>query len=153
MSTDWAGYRSNFVSLLRHAARLGVTDVVFGDIDIESHRQWEEDVCGAVGVKARLPIWQESRHKLLREWWSLGFTAFIVAVNAKALDRSFLGKELDTSLAQEFRRLGIDVCGENGEFHTVVTDGPLFSQRLELNHGEQTLRDGYWFQDFTLGDG
>jgi len=123
---------------------------IFGDIDIEEHRKWVEKLCNDTQIKAYLPLWQQPRAKLLNEFLAAGFKAIIVAVNADKLAKEYLGRKLDKELIVEFQNLNIDPCGENGEYHTVVTDGPIFSSPINLNPGNIILRDNYWFQDFAL---
>ena len=132
------------------ASTNAVAVFTFGDIDIPRHRHWEEMVCQRAGLAPRLPLWQEDRLALLAEWWGRGFTARIVVVRDGVVDRTLLGCELDEALVQQLLRTGIDACGENGEFHTVVTAGPLFRQPLRLRLGEQVHRSGYWFQDVDV---
>ena len=149
-SATWGDYEPAMVDLLAEARRCGAQAAVFGDIDIPRHRQWEEMVCQRAGIAARLPLWQEERQALLEEWWQRGFEARIVVVREGVLDRRFLGLVLDRAAAAELTSAGVDACGENGEFHTVVTAGPLFRQPIRLAHGSQVLRSGCWFQDVLL---
>jgi diphthine-ammonia ligase len=149
-SASWDEYECAFTDLLRQAGKLGATASVFGDIDIPRHRQWEENVCQQAGLCAELPLWQHDRLKLLDEWWSAGFEARIVVAREGVVDRRFLGRVLDRDTAAELTATGIDPCGENGEFHTVVTSGPLFPEPLRLDLIDQHLFQDCWFQDFAL---
>lgn len=151
-SATWDEYEAAMVDLLAEAKSLGVEAAVFGDIDIPRHRAWEEQVCQRAGIKAILPLWQEDRLTILREWWDRGFEARIVVARAGLVDRSYLGRVLDQQVADELTAAGVDACGENGEFHTLVTAGPLFRQPLEIELGEQVLRSGCWFQDVEISD-
>jgi diphthamide synthase (EF-2-diphthine--ammonia ligase) len=74
----------------------------------------------------------------------------IIVVNEEYLDKKYLGKIIDKDLIKEFNEIGIDPSGENGEYHTVVLDGPLFNKKLEVNRLNQLYNDGYWFQEFEL---
>ncbi len=123
---------------------------VFGDIDIDDHRAWEEKVCAAAAIKACLPLWKTDRHALLEEFLELGFCATIVALKADALGPEFLGRQLSPKLVNQFADEGIDASGENGEYHTVVTDGPLYAYPLQLEPQGSLLRDGYWFLDLQI---
>jgi diphthine-ammonia ligase len=152
-SATWDDYEQAFVDLLRDARRLGATAVVFGDIDIPRHRQWEENVCWQAGLAARLPLWQTDRLTLLDEFWDAGFECRLVAIRDGLVDRKYLGRVLDRALAVELSSMGIDACGENGEFHTLVTAGPLFRQPLRFALGEQVLKSGCWFQDVSSRSG
>jgi diphthine-ammonia ligase len=149
-TASWSDYESVFVAALRGLKDVGVEAGVFGDIDLEDHRLWEEKVCGAAGIEAYLPLWQTDRLTLLDEFLSLGFEALIIAANAEKLGREYLGRALDRELVCEFERMGIDPSGEKGEYHTVVTGGPIFSQPVRLEVGERTLHEGYWFLDVSV---
>ena len=149
-NASWDDYEVAFVELLGRARALGATTAVFGDIDIPRHREWEEKVAAAAGLTAMLPLWQEDRLALLEEWWSLGFGARIVVAREGLVDGRYLGRVLDRIVAEELAASGVDPCGENGEFHTLVTAGPLFQQPLRVQLGEQVLRSGCWFQDVIV---
>jgi len=149
-AASWADYEIGMVDLLQRAAERGVTQAVFGDIDIERHRAWEESVCSQAGINAQLPLWQSDRMALLEEWWAAGFEATIVVTRDGVVDRKYLGQVLDRQVAKELTALGVDACGENGEFHTVVTAGPIFRQPIRIDLCEQVLLGGCWFQDLTL---
>ena len=151
-SATWDEYEPAFVDLLREATRLGATAAVFGDIDIPRHRQWEESVCQHAGLAARLPLWQADRMALLEEFWKAGFECRLVVAREGLVDRQYLGRVLDRELAAELASQGIDACGENGEFHTLVTAGPLFRESLDIELGQVVLRSGCWFQDVRLRD-
>ncbi len=149
-SASWDNYEAAMVDLLGEAAGRGVTAAVFGDIDIPRHRAWEESVCRQARLAALLPLWQQDRLAILDEWWTEGFEAAIVVARDGVVDRRYLGRALDRTTAAELAASGVDACGENGEFHTVVTAGPLFQRRLDLEFGEQILRSGCWFQDVSV---
>jgi diphthine-ammonia ligase len=149
-SASWSDYEPAMVELLRSAGELGARSAVFGDIDIERHRAWEEDVSRRAGLTAHLPLWQSDRMGLLEEWWQAGFEAVIVVAREGVVDRRYLGRVLDRQTASELAATGVDACGEDGEFHTVVTGGPLFAQPLAIERGEHVLRSGCWFQDLRL---
>ena len=93
---------------------------------------------------------QQKRKELLLEFINEGFKATIVAVRDGVLDRSFLGRVLDEDTVKEIEEAGVDASGEEGEFHTVVTDGPVFSFRIDLKPGEQYFYEGCWFQDVSV---
>jgi len=134
-SATWSGYEHAFVAALRELKDKGIQAGVFGDIDIDDHRRWEEKVCETAGIDAQLPLWKCSRLELLKEFLSAGFLAIIVTVEENKLGREFLGRTIDSDLVNELEETGIDPCGENGEYHTLVTDGPIFSRPLQLSEG------------------
>ena len=150
-AATWDDYERAFVELLRQAKGAGAEAAVFGDIDIPRHRAWEENVCRQAGLTAMLPLWQQDRLALLEEWWGAGFEARVVVAREGLVDRKYLGRVLDREVAKEFANAGVDPCGENGEFHTLVTAGPLLRQPLVLEFREQVLRSGCWFQDVAIG--
>lgn len=123
----WANYEVVFTDHLRRFAGQGLTHGLFGDIDLQPHRDWEEKVCAAAGMSAALPLWQEPRRALVDELLALGYRARVVCVDARLLDASFCGREFDEAFLADLPE-GVDACGENGEFHTFVFDGPRFAQ-------------------------
>jgi uncharacterized protein (TIGR00290 family) len=128
----WPDYTRAFADGLNESARARCSSCIFGDIDIAAHRAWCEQVCASADLVARHPLWQRDRRELLDEFLERGWTAVIVVVREALLDRSFLGLRLDRQVVDELDVRGVDLCGENGEFHTVVTDGPLFAKPLEI---------------------
>jgi len=149
-SATWDEYEVAFVDLLRAAKAQGATAAVFGDIDIPRHREWEENVCQQAGLNAMLPLWQHDRMALLEAWWGAGFEARIVVAREGLVDCRFLGRILDRATAEELAATGIDPCGENGEFHTVATSGPLFQWPIQLELRDVHLKSGCWFQDVAV---
>ena len=129
------------------ARKRGLRTGVFGDIDIESHREWVERVAAAAGTTAVHPLWHRDRGALMREVLDRGFRAVVVAVRDGLLPTALLGRTIDAAMLDEFERHGVDLAGENGEFHTCVVDGPIFSRPVAVDRGEVVLRDGVWFID------
>ena len=101
-------------------------------------------------VEPCLPLWERPRSDLIHEFIAAGFTAYVAVVHAEKLPRNFLGRKFDEKLIEEFEAAGIDLSGEEGEYHTVVVDGPLFRNPVSLRAGEAVLRSGYWFLDFSV---
>jgi diphthine-ammonia ligase len=149
-STRWSSYTECFLEKLKSFKTLGIKQGIFGDIDIEIHRQWVQSVCDAENITPHLPLWQENRAALLNELIELGFRAEIISVKKDILSSDYLGRVLNRELIEEFRNLNIDLCGENGEYHTLVTGGPMFATPLNIIHTQKVLRDGYWFSDVSL---
>lgn len=147
-SASWGGYEDEFRRLVSTGAAAEEIPVgVFGDIDVQDHREWVERVCGEAGVSAALPLWQRDRRVLMAEVLASGLEAVIVAVRDGVLPPQLLGRTINAELVEEIERAGADAAGENGEYHTLVVDGPLFGRRLEVELGERSLRDGVWFID------
>jgi uncharacterized protein (TIGR00290 family) len=140
-------YESEFIKLLKDFKRDGIEGGVFGDIDFEPHREWIEKVCAGAGVTPRLPLWQEDQAKLMEEFIDAGFTAVVVAVKADLLGKETLGRIVDRKFLAYLAGLnkGITPCGEAGEFHTLVIDGPLFRERLEIIKTKKVSRGDHHF--------
>jgi uncharacterized protein (TIGR00290 family) len=132
-------------ALALHFAR-GVRSVAFGDIFLEDLRVYREKNLAQVGMQAVFPIWKRDTRELAREFVRLGFRAITVCVDPRVLDASFAGRELDVSFFADLPP-GVDPCGENGEFHTFVFDGPVFETPIAFRVGEKVLRDGFCFCD------
>jgi uncharacterized protein (TIGR00290 family) len=126
LSATWAEYERLFIEQLQAGAADGARHVIFGDIDLVPHKEWEEKVCVKAGLQANLPLWNENRLALVQEFLSLGFKARVVCVDGRFLDASFVGCEFDQAFIDRLPA-GVDACGENGEFHTFVYDGPNFA--------------------------
>jgi uncharacterized protein (TIGR00290 family) len=126
-TATWQSYESEFIAELRRLRDAGHSSVVFGDIDLLAHRAWEEKVCGTAGMAAVLPLWRRPRLELVEELWELGFRATVVCTDDRFLDSRYCGREFDRAFVASLPP-GVDACGENGEFHTFVHDGPLFMQ-------------------------
>jgi uncharacterized protein (TIGR00290 family) len=112
---------------------------IFGDIFLEDLRNYREEKLKEVGITGIFPLWKKDTKTLLEEFISLGFKAITVCVNAKLLDESFVGRIIDESFINDLPST-VEPCGENGEFHTFVFDGPLFSSPIEFTIGEKVLK-------------
>jgi uncharacterized protein (TIGR00290 family) len=147
---SWATYNEAFSAALVEAASVGVTHVVFGDILFEEHRRWAERMCEPLGLTAVEPLWGLSTDVLFHEWIASGADALIVTARAEFLDSTWLGRRLSKECLAEFARLGVDPCGERGEYHTVVTNTALFDRPLHLRHGGHVQRSGCWALDVSV---
>lgn len=127
-------YENTFEITLTNMKNLGAEACIFGDIDIAHHREWGETRCKNTGLEAIFPLWQEDRETLVKEFIDLGYKAIIKKVNLKNMNVDFLGKTLSHKLLEEIKATGSDVCGENGEYHTFVYDGPIFSKEIPLKN-------------------
>jgi uncharacterized protein (TIGR00290 family) len=142
---SWEAYEDVFKQAGRSFVEQGIRGGVFGDIDLEAHREWIERVCGEIGACPHLPLWQSDRRVVVTEFLESGFLAVIVAVNSARLDTGYLGRKLDLSLLNELESEGVDLCGEDGEYHTFVYDGPLFARALSYTPGKVREHKGYAF--------
>lgn len=147
---DWAGYEVAFLNAMRSCKEAGIHHGVFGDIDLEDHLKWVQETCAKVEMEAIHPLWMEPRRKILEEFVAAGFEAYVVVVNTKMMPAHFIGRKFTIELMDELEALGIDSCGESGEFHTVVVDGPIFSERVPIKFDEVIERGGYQFMMVSL---
>ncbi len=149
-ATTWDDYERTYVAALRKLRSRGVEAGVFGDIDLEPHRDWVAGVCGVAGLACHLPLWKEGRRRLLDELLAGGVRATVVAVDAARLDASYLGRVITSELIADFEAAGVDPSGEEGEYHTMVTDAPAFSVPVPLVWDGVVERDGHWIVDYAI---
>lgn len=149
-AATWGNYESQFKEQAALYRNENVRHGVFGDIDLEPHREWVERVCRESGITAHLPLWKGVRRTLVREFIDAGFKAVIVVVNTKKMPDRFLGRLIDAALVDELEAIGVDACGENGEFHTFVYDGPLFKKGLIFAKEDEIAIEGYAFLRITV---
>ncbi len=128
-TSSWTSYQDVFIRTLTELRESGHDTIVFGDIDLQPHRDWEEMVCAQTNMTAVLPLWGESRTALANETLALGFEAIVVCVDSRHLTDDFAGRRYDAAFLADLPST-VDPCGENGEFHTFVTDGPGFTAPL-----------------------
>jgi uncharacterized protein (TIGR00290 family) len=151
----WETYEAGFKNALEKLKLKGITGLVTGDIYLQEHKDWIDRVCGESGVKAVLPLWETDTAQLLTDFIKAGFKAIIVSVKAKFLGKEWLGRQLDNKLASELGQLAIDVCGEAGEFHTFVYDGPAFKKPIKIGKAVPIARNDHWTLDileYSLGN-
>ncbi len=144
-------YESRMEQALRQHFDQGVHTVAFGDIFLEDLRAYREKNLSRIGMTALFPLWKRDTRELIREFHANKFRAIAVCVDPKAVAPTFAGRELDPSF---FRDLPphADPCGENGEFHTFVFDGPIFQFPIHVRTGEVVNRDGFIFCDLLSQD-
>jgi uncharacterized protein (TIGR00290 family) len=143
--SSWEEYEMHFVNTLLEAKeKYKIGAMVFGDIDLQSHRDWEEKVCAKAGLQAFLPLWQKDRKELVLQMLQQGIETMVVSCN-NTLGEYFLGKIITPQLITELELKGVDVCGENGEFHTLVINCPLYNKPLQLPEFSTVQHGDYWF--------
>jgi uncharacterized protein (TIGR00290 family) len=130
-AASWTDYEKVFVQTLRLLREANHRVAIFGDIDLQAHRDWEERVCASADLEACLPLWQRDRRELAEESIALRFRSLVVCTDSRYLGDEFCGREFDARFVADLPA-GVDPCGENGEFHTFVYDGPLFRQPLSV---------------------
>ncbi len=145
----WEKYEGGFKEAVLEPQYRGIEGGVIGDIDGPEHREWVERVCREMGIRAFLPLLGRRQGEILKEFIDSGFKAIVVAVKADLFGEEWLGREID---ADFFRRLSelesklpVSLCGEAGEYHSFVVDGPLFQKRIEILDSAKVERDGYRF--------
>lgn len=136
-------YERRFEETLLKARNMGAYICAFGDIDIEDHKKWDTDRCKAANLNAEFPLWQEDREKLVHEFIDSGFITVIKTVNLKYMGEVFLGKVLTKDVIEDIKLTGSDACGENGEYHTFVVDGPLFKNKIAFKNNGVVSENGY----------
>ena len=129
--------------LLQYKSK-GVSSVVFGDIFLEDLRKYRENNLAQIGMEGIFPIWKRDTTELAHTFIDLDFKAVITCVDSQSLDGKFVGRYFDNSFLSELPPK-VDPCGENGEFHTFVYDGPIFSERIRFRRGKIVLRDNRFY--------
>lgn len=141
-------YGETFVEALKKVKdEMGAEACVFGDIDLMAHRTWCEDKCEKAGLEAIFPLWEEDREELTYEFIDSGFKTVIKNVKLSILGEEFLGEVLTKDVVERLKAAGSDACGENGEYHTFVFDGPLFKERINFETGDNILTETHGFLD------
>ena len=150
--TTMANYETEFKNVLLALKREGISGGVFGDIDLDEHRQWIERICYQAKITSYLPLWGQAQEKVLRDFIDLGFEAVVVVAKANLFGEEWLGRKVDLDFLSELKKTGIQLCGESGEYHTFVTDGPLFKKRMEIRETNKVLKEGCWFLEIVKCD-
>ena len=135
-----------------------IEHAIFGDIFLEDLKKWRENQLSRLGMKAVFPLWKKKSSKLIHEFIELGFKTIVVSVDTKFLDESFAGQVIDHEFLKRLPSY-VDPCGENGEFHTFVFDGPIFQKPVSFTIGEKLYKEypshnakngeknGFWYCD------
>ena len=144
---DWDSYEQEFENGLRELQTYGVTHVIYGDIVYPEHRAWAERLSERAGLIAVEPLFGIPTSEVARSFVRSGGRATLVAVNASRLDASWLGTQLSDEAIDRLIALGVDPCGEEGEYHTFVTNSPSFMQPVTVRPGEVVQVRGYWAMD------
>jgi uncharacterized protein (TIGR00290 family) len=139
-------YEEAWAEALHRARGEGIQGVVFGDLFLEDIRAYRERLLGAEHFEARFPVWGQNTATLARRFVADGFGAVLVCVDPAQIDREFCGRDYDSALLEDLPP-SADPCGENGEFHTFVYDGPIFRHPVRVVRGEVVTRGGFVFCD------
>ncbi|UCD13359.1 MAG: diphthine--ammonia ligase [Thermoplasmatales archaeon] len=137
-------YETKMRNILLEYQKNGVTAVVFGDIFLEDVRKYRENNLAKIGMKGIFPLWKMDTSELAYRFIDLGFKAIISMVDSTILNRPIAGKLFDKQFLSRLPST-VDPCGENGEFHTFVYDGPLFKKRISFKKGHVVLRENRFY--------
>ena len=144
VSADMQKYEEEFKEAVAGLRAEGIGSMVFGDIYLLDHASWVERVCKDLKIAPVEPLWNKPARKVVEEFIDLGFRSVIVSCKADVLGRDYIGRYMDKKILDEFEEKNICPCGENGEFHTLVVDGPIFKRGIEILRSEPILKDGFW---------
>jgi uncharacterized protein (TIGR00290 family) len=142
-------YEARMAEAVASAKREGITHIIFGDLFLEDIRAYRIEKMKGTGITPVFPLWRKPTAQLARDMIASGLEAYVVTVDLAKLPASFVGRRFDESLLADLPK-GVDPCGENGEFHTCVVDGPMFSHPLPVMAGEHVIRDGFAYSDLVL---
>jgi len=147
--SSWETYEEEFKKALAGLKDKGVETGIFGDIDLEEHREWVERVSKESGMEAVLPLWGEKkREDLIEELIEAGFETIVVATKKDLLGLEWLGRRIDRDFIRDISKVeGVDISGEGGEYHTLVVSGPIFKKRIKILKSEKVTRDQHCFLD------
>lgn len=147
--TTWIGYEQELKNTINQLKQKGIQGMVFGEIDLQEHKDWIEKVCKEVNVKLILPLWGDKPKKILRDLIRKGFEAVVVSAKDKILGKEWLGRKINKEFIEKLCYLkdefGLHPCGENGEYHTLVVDGPIFKDAIDILNVDKELQLGQWF--------
>jgi uncharacterized protein (TIGR00290 family) len=145
---EWGKYEEVFKEVINKLKEsFEIEGVVFGDIYLEGHKEWADKICEELDIKQIMPLWKHNTKELLLEFINAGFEATIVSTRNEVMGREWLGCKINKKFLEKlsFMPHQIDPCGEEGEFHTLVTNGPFFKKPLQLLEAKDTLRDNRWY--------
>ncbi|UCD15066.1 MAG: diphthine--ammonia ligase [Candidatus Omnitrophota bacterium] len=146
--TTWNTYEKALKETISYFKKENIRAGVFGDIDLQQHRDWTEKVCRESGISAILPLWKMEREKILRDFINYGFEATIVAVRSDILGEKWLGRRINEEFIKDLKKLTkVDICGESGEYHTFITNGPIFKKKIKILKTKNVYREKKWFLD------
>jgi uncharacterized protein (TIGR00290 family) len=137
-------YERELLKTLKRQRDSGVSSVVFGDIFLEDVKKYREQILAKAEMNGVFPLWKRDTHMLARRFIKLGFKAVITSVDSKVLAKDFAGREYDERFLADLPG-NVDPCGENGEFHSFVYNGPMFHEKVAFRKGEAALRENRFY--------
>ena len=138
-------FEREFKKTVAELASNGIKGMVFGDIYLEPHKEWVDRVCGELGIDPIEPLWGMNTENIIQDFLNMGFETIVASGNQDLIDKKYIGRTMDQEFIAYLKSKKLDVCGENGEFHTFVTSGPLFRGKIEITDSDVISRDGFWF--------
>lgn len=144
VSPDMSEYEKEFKSAVEKLKKDGIQGMVFGDVYLSEHREWVERVCKDLGIIPIEPLWDIPPENIVLEFIESGFKAKIVSAKSDIFNESWVGREIDKDFLKEIKEKNICPCGEQGEFHTFVYDGPIFKKKINITNSEKILKEGMW---------
>jgi uncharacterized protein (TIGR00290 family) len=141
IKTSGDEYEQNFEKTLRLAKEKGADVCVFGDIDIAEHIKWCTDRCVNAGIEPMFPLYGQYREDIVNDFINCGFTAHFTIINTDKIKGDFIGRLLTKESLLEIKAQGTDICGENGEYHTFVSDGPIFKKPVKFSFEKKIVVD------------
>jgi len=144
VTADMQKYEQEFKEAVSNLKARGFKKMVFGDIYLLDHFSWVERVCKEINIQPLEPLWNTSPLEIIEEFIESGFKAIVVSAQAKLFGKEVIGRYVDKDFVEELKKRKICPCGENGEFHTLVVDGPLFKKRIEITKSQPVLKQGFW---------
>ncbi len=150
VGTTWEDYEENFKKTVRSLIPYGVKGVVFGDIYLDEHRDWVERVCSEIGVEAVEPLWGLDPEEVISRLINAGFKAIIVSARSDLIGEEWVGRPISWDFVEYLKERNVDLCGENGEYHTLVVNGPIFKEGIKLKVGEIIRKDKRWMVELTI---
>jgi len=144
VSPNMSKYEEEFKAAVTELRGKDIGSMVFGDIYLLEHESWIERVCGDLNIKAVEPLWNNDPENIVDEFIKSGFKAIIVSCKADIMGKEFLGRYVDKELVKELKKRGICPCGEKGEFHTLVVDGPIFRKPIKILEAEPVIKESFW---------
>ena len=162
---DMAGYEKIMLEKMSEFQNMGINTAIFGDIFLEDVRNYRLEKLVKINMNADFPLWNTPTKEVISEFINFGFKTIVTCINASLLDESFLGRVIDHDFLADLPE-NVDICGENGEFHTFVFDGPIFQKPVNFTIGEKVYKEypnptsdatdkkpyGFWFCDLIKGE-
>lgn len=150
-AASWTDYEQAFMGLLAQGKNQGAEVLVTGDLDMPAHGCWHDKVTKNAGLKLGMPLWEMDHKEDVEEFINLGFTTIVVTVNLSlGMREEDLGRILTHEYIKELEERGIDPCGEGGEFHTTVLDGPIFKNPISIRKCKKVQQGEYVFLPLKL---